>query len=57
MVKAKWVDNRLIVEPVTPDEQARLDPYVQDTLSLDLVAVFDGVAYANNEQQAREHLE
>lgn len=57
MVKAKWVNNKLVVEPITAEEQAALPPFVQDTLDIGSVAVADGVAYALDEQHARDQLE
>lgn len=57
MVKAKWIDNKLVVEAVSKEEEQKLAPYVADTLALGLIAVYERVAYANNETEAREKLE
>lgn len=55
-VARKWVD-KLVVEPVTAEEEKKLPPFVQDTLDFGMCAVCDGVAYAVDEAHAREKLE
>jgi len=58
MVKARWVDNKLVVEPVTAEEAAKLPAFVQETLDAGLgVAVADGITYSTDEATAREKLE
>jgi hypothetical protein len=58
MVKARWVGNVLVVEPVAEQEMANLPPFVQETLDAGVgVAVANGVAYSTDEKTAREKLE
>jgi hypothetical protein len=58
MVKARWIDNKLVVEPVSPEEAAALPAFVQETLDAGMgVAVADGIAYSTDEATAREKLE
>lgn len=52
----KWLD-RLVIEPVTTEEEKKLPPFVQDTLNAGMCAICDGVAYAVDESHAREKLE
>jgi len=56
MVRAYWSQNKLIVEQVSPEKEAELADFVQETLDLVGIAVFEGMAYST-EATAREKLE
>jgi hypothetical protein len=56
MVKCVWIGGKLVCQVVSDENAASLPQFVHDTLNLGLVAVADGIAYANDLAHAQQRL-
>jgi hypothetical protein len=56
MVKAVWVNGKLVVTTLTQSEEADLPEWVKDSVVDMGVAVYDRVAYSSDEVTVRQML-